>query len=262
LERARAQGADVRVVYSPLDAVEVAKQETAKTVVFFGVGFETTMPATALAVQQAAAQQVANFSLFCVHKTLPPALRALLADQEVKISGFLLPGHVTTIIGAQAYDFLAAEFNLPGAVAGFEPLDILLGVEALLKQLKTGTARIDNAYGRAVPAAANPKAREILTDVYQPGDAAWRGLGVIPGSGVVMRDKYAAFDARRRYAEVLATVPAVPPTPCRCGDILRGALAPPDCPLFGHSCAPAHPVGPCMVSSEGACAAAFRYERP
>jgi hydrogenase expression/formation protein HypD len=261
LERARAQGADVRVVYSPLDAMELAQQETAKTVVFFGVGFETTMPATAMAIKLAAAEGLNNFLVFCVHKTMPAALRALLAGGEVRVSGLLLPGHVTTIIGVQAYDFIANEFGIAGAVAGFEPLDILLGVESLLRQLSQRGAFIDNVYPRAVQAQANPRAQELLAEVFSPADAVWRGLGLIPGSGAKIQERYAAFDARRRFPQVWAELAPPPPSPCRCGEVLRGVLRPIQCPQFDKGCSPSQPLGPCMVSSEGACAAAFRYER-
>jgi hydrogenase expression/formation protein HypD len=260
LERVRAQGADVRVVYSPLDAVDLARQTPGREVVFFGVGFETTMPATALAIKTAAAAGLANFRVFCVHKTMPQALRALLASGEVKISGLLLPGHVTTIIGVEAYDFIPAEFGLPCAVAGFEPLDVLLGVEAILQQQRQGAARVDNVYQRAVRPQANPRAQKLLAEVFAPADAAWRGLGLIPGSGVEIREEFAPFDARRRYAHILAAVPEPRPSVCRCGEVLRGVMAPAECPLFGTTCTPAQPLGPCMVSQEGACAAAFRYQ--
>jgi hydrogenase expression/formation protein HypD len=261
LERQRAQGTDVRVVYSPLDAVDIARQEADKEVVFFGVGFETTMPATAMAILAAAAAQLTNFTVWCVHKTMPAALKALLAGGELQVSGLLLPGHVTTIIGASAYDFIPAEFGVPCAVAGFEPLDLLLGVESLLLQLAAGEARVDNVYPRAAPLHPNLRAREILDDVFAPSDAAWRGLGLIPGSGVTIRERYARFDARARFPEVWAHLEPPPPSPCRCGDVLRGMLRPNQCPLFAQTCSPAHPLGPCMVSSEGACAAVYRYER-
>ncbi len=261
LERQRAQGADVRVVYSPLDAVELARKESGKRVVFFGVGFETTMPATALAVLAAAADGMDNFFLFSVHKTMPAALRALLASGELRVSGLLCPGHVTTIIGASAYDFIPADFRLPCAVTGFEPLDMLLGLESILRQLAKKESRVENVYPRAVQAQPNPRAREILDRVFAPADADWRGLGVIPGSGAAIRESYARFDARVHFAEVCGKVPAPPPSACRCGDVLRGVLEPKSCPLFDRTCSPAHPLGPCMVSNEGACAAAYRYER-
>jgi hydrogenase expression/formation protein HypD len=259
LERQRAEGADVRVVYAPLDAVEIARQNREKNVVFFGVGFETTMPATALAIQVAAGENLDNFSVFCVHKTMPAALRALLASGEVKVSGLLLPGHVTTIIGAEAYQFIPENFSIPCAVTGFEPLDILLGIESIVQQLQDGAPSVDNAYSRAVKTPANPLARKLLEEVFQATDAAWRGLGIIPGSGVKIRETCGRFDAAPRYREVFAAVPPARPTGCRCGEVLRGVLAPPDCHLFGKACTPSQPLGPCMVSGEGACAAAFRY---
>ncbi|MFA5111716.1 MAG: hydrogenase formation protein HypD [Desulfobaccales bacterium] len=261
LEGLRAQGADVRVVYSPLDAVELARETPAKQVVFFGVGFETTMPATALAIQTAAGYGLENFSVWCVHKTMPAALKALLASGEVRVSGLLCPGHVTTIIGTEAYDFIPAQFGLPCAVTGFEPVDVLLGVESILRQLKEGKPGVDNVYTRAVQVPANPRARQLLAEVFAPDDAPWRGLGVIPGSGVRIRETYARFDARERFPQVWEGLTPPPPSACRCGEVLRGVLRPMECPLFGKACTPAQPLGPCMVSSEGACAAAYRYER-
>jgi hydrogenase expression/formation protein HypD len=259
LDRQRAAGADVRIVYSPFDAVDLAQKEPDKQFVFFGVGFETTMPATALAIQTAAAANLENFSVLCVHKTMPAALRALLASADLQVSGLLLPGHVSAIVGAASYDFIPREFHIPCAVTGFEPLDILLGVEALLTQLRTGDIHVANAYTRAVTAPPNPKALQVLENVFAPADAYWRGLGLIPGSGVSLRPEYARFDAAIRFAPVLAQVPPPQVTPCRCGEVLRGILPPPDCPLFGKTCTPSQPLGPCMVSSEGACAAAYRF---
>jgi hydrogenase expression/formation protein HypD len=261
LEKERAAGAAVRVVYSPLDAVDLAKQETGKNVVFFGVGFETTMPATAMAIQLAAAEDLQNFSVFCVHKTMPAALRALLSAGEVKVSGLLCPGHVTTIIGASAYDFIPRDFGIPCAVTGFEPLDLLLGIESILSQISQGQARVDNVYTRAVQVQPNPRAQALLDEVFRPADAKWRGLGVIPGSGLTIREKYGQFDAQSRFAAVLAQVPPPPPSACRCGEVLRGVMRPKECPLFDQACSPSQPLGPCMVSSEGACAAVYRYER-
>jgi hydrogenase expression/formation protein HypD len=261
LENQRAQGADVRVVYSPLDAVELARQTPEKAVVFFGVGFETTMPATAMAIRLAANYSLNNFSVLCAHKTIPAALRALLASGEVLLSGLLLPGHVTTIIGAAAYDFIPGEFGLPCAVTGFEPVDMMLGLESILGQIKSGQALVANVYTRAVQLQPNPRARELLDEVFAASDAHWRGLGVIPGSGATIREKYARWDARVRFPEVWEHLAPPPASACRCGEVLRGVLRPHQCPLFGQACSPAKPLGPCMVSSEGACAAAYRYER-
>jgi len=261
LEKQRAAGADVRVVYSPLDAVELAQEEKEKNVVFFGVGFETTMPAVAVAIRAAAADRLANFFVYCVHKTVPAALRALLASDEVRVSGLLCPGHVTAIIGAAAYDFIPREFGVPCAVTGFEPVDMLLGVESILHQIARGQAQVDNVYSRAVQTPPNPRAQALLAEVFAVTDAKWRGLGIIPGSGVKIREEYRQYDARIRFADILARVPAPPPTACRCGDILRGVMRPAECPLFDKACSPSHPLGPCMVSSEGSCAAVYRYER-
>ncbi|MGA9753618.1 MAG: hydrogenase formation protein HypD, partial [Desulfobaccales bacterium] len=247
LEGLRAQGAEVRVVYSPLDAVELARQTPEKHLVFFGVGFETTMPATALAIQTAARYGLDNFSVWCVHKTMPAALKALLASGEVRVSGLLCPGHVTTIIGAAAYDFIPAQFGLPCAVTGFEPVDMLLGIESILRQIKAGQAIVDNVYTRAVQVPANRRARELLAEVFAPDDAPWRGLGVIPGSGVRIRESYARFDARARFPQVWEGLTLPPPSPCRCGEVLRGVLRPAECPLFAAKCTPAQPLGPCMV---------------
>jgi hydrogenase expression/formation protein HypD len=261
LERERAQGTEVRVVYAPLDAVALARKHTRREVIFFGVGFETTMPATALAVKAAAAENLRNFSVLSVHKTMPAALRALLDSKDLKISGLLLPGHVTTITGPGVYDFIPQEFRLPCAVTGFEPVDILLGASSLLKQIAARKPMVDNVYTRAVQAPANPRARALLDEVFVPEDAVWRGLGVIPGSGAGLREEYAPFDARRRFGDRLAQTPPARPTACRCGEVLRGSLSPRDCPQFDQACTPSQPLGPCMVSSEGACAAVYRYER-
>jgi hydrogenase expression/formation protein HypD len=260
LERRRAQGAEVRVVYSPLDAVELARQTPGKHVVFFGVGFETTMPAVAMAITLAASLRLENFSVLCVHKTMPAALGALLASDELRVSGLLCPGHVTTIIGAGAYDFIPRDFGIPCAVTGFEPLDMLLGIEAILRQLHEGVARVDNVYTRAVQVQPNPRAQALLAEVFAPCDAQWRGLGVIPGSGVEIRPAYARFDSRVRFPQIWEHLVPAPPSPCRCGEVLRGILRPKECPLFHKACNPSQPLGPCMVSSEGACAAAYRYD--
>ncbi len=212
--------------------MDLARQEPGKHVVFFGVGFETTMPAIALAIRLAAEQGLENFSVLCVHKTMPAALRALLASGEVRVSGLLCPGHVTTIIGAEAYDFIPAEFGIPCAVTGFEPMDMLLGIESILRQLHEGQARVDNVYTRAVQVQANPRAQALLAEVFVPADAEWRGLGLIPGSGVQIRQPYARFDARPRFPEVWEHLTPPPPSPCRCGEVLRGVLRPRQCPLF------------------------------
>ena len=259
LDRLRAQGCDTRLVYSPLDALEIARGSSEKEIIFLGVGFETTVPAVALAIATAAKENLGNFSVFSVHKTMPSALRALLSAGEIRVSGLLLPGHVTTIIGCAAYDFIAGELGIPCAVAGFEPVDMLLGVRSILAQIESGKSRVDNVYSRAVTGEPNHRAVELIKEVFMPCDASWRGLGVISGSGLEIAPRYSSLDARKRFTDVLAAVPPAAASPCLCGAILRGQMTPAECPQFGTDCTPTHPIGPCMVSSEGACAAAFRY---
>jgi hydrogenase expression/formation protein HypD len=258
LAKAGAEGAEVKVVYSPLDALRLAEVHLDRTVVFLGVGFETTAPATAATVLRAAAQGVDNFALFSMHKLIPPALEALLAEEAGGgIDAFLLPGHVSVVIGTAPYSFLAEKYGKPGVVGGFEPADILLALLCLVRMRRAGRAEVLNCYGRAVDAGGNARARALIDAVFEPADALWRGIGSIPRSGLVLRGEYERFDARARFVPELPDVPENPA--CRCGDVLRGRIAPRDCPLFGKQCSPANPTGPCMVSAEGSCAAAFRY---
>lgn len=255
----KAAGRDVRIAYSPLDALDIAEQNPERPVVFIGVGFETTTPAIAACILEAQARDLQNFSVFCAHKTTPPAIRAIANDPETRIDGFILPGHVSTITGAAPFQFLPAEFGLPGVITGFEPIDILEGVARLVQMIAEGTPAVENAYRRGVNDDGNPTARAIAAQVFEPCDAAWRGLGVIPASGLRIRPEFARFDAERRYGTDVEIEPTVEPRGCRCGDVLRGRISPAECPLFGRTCTPEHPVGPCMVSSEGSCAARFRY---
>lgn len=253
----KSAGRDVRIVYSPLDALELATELPDRNVVFMGVGFETTTPAIAACVLEAASHGIENFSVFCVHKTTPPALRAIANDPETTIDGFILPGHVCTITGLAPFQFIAREFNIPGVVTGFEPVDILTGIDRLVEMIISGTPAVENAYPRSVRDAGNPVARSIAEKVFEPCSATWRGMGEIAHSGLRIREDYARYDARRRFA--VEVEPTREPHGCRCGDVLRGVIAPTQCPLFGRACTPEHPVGPCMVSSEGSCAAYFRY---
>jgi hydrogenase expression/formation protein HypD len=255
----RAEGADVRVVYSPQQALELAREEPTREVVFVGVGFETTAPGVAAVVQEAAHARLSNFSVLSLHKLVPPALEALVASGEVRIDGFLCPGHVSVVIGSNSYQPLAEKYCVPCVVAGFEPEDILLGILLLLRQIAEGRAEVENAYPRAVRPEGNWKAQALLAAVFAPADVEWRGLGRVPASGLVLREELAWIDAARRY-EVSGEASEEPPG-CRCGEVLRGVVEPQQCPLFARACAPAHPVGPCMVSSEGTCAAAYKYER-
>lgn len=257
LERERGNGADVRVVYSPLDAVALAAAEPAREVVFLGVGFETTAPAIAGAIRTAAGRGLRNFTVLSSVRTIPGAMEALAADPGVRIQGFLCPAHVSAIIGAAAYRPLVETRRIPCVVAGFEPLDILCGIYLLLAQLAEGRAEVENEYARVATEGGNRKALELLADVFVPSDIGWRGIGVIPGTGLRIADRYAAYDAQLRFG--IDVPQAGGPTPCRCGDVLKGMIAPPECPLFGAECTPEEPVGPCMVSSEGSCAAFFKY---
>jgi hydrogenase expression/formation protein HypD len=261
----KAAGRDVRVVYSPLDALEVAKAHPDRLVIFYAVGFETTAPMVAAALELALAQGLDNFTIYPVHKTVPPALAALLAAPGVRLDGFLLPGHVSTVIGAGAYAPVVEEFHLPAVVAGFEGNDILLAVEMLLAQLASGEARVEIEYRRVVSWEGNRTAQAILDRFFAPADAQWRGIGIIPGSGLALRPEYAHLDARSRFDTPALAKALVPPPPklagCACGEVLQGRKLPPECVLFGRACTPGSPVGPCMVSSEGSCAAYYRYER-
>jgi len=257
LQRERADGRDVRVVYSTLDALELARRHPDKQVVFPGVGFETTAPTVAAAIQAAAQTGVRNFFVYSAHKLVPPALEALMSLCRVGIDGFLLPGHVSVIIGLDGYRGFFDKYRIPSVVAGFEPADLLRGIGMLVEQIENGAPALENAYGRAVTDGGNPAARKILDTVFEVDDAAWRGIGRIADSGLNIRAEFAAYDARRAF--VLDLPPAVEPKGCACGEILTGAKIPPQCALFRKACTPVDPVGPCMVSSEGTCAAYYRY---
>ena len=257
LATARSEGADVRVVYSPLDAISVARREPDKQVVFLGVGFETTAPAVAASIVRAAEQGLSNFSVLAAAKAIPPAMDALVRAGELRIDGFLCPGHVSVIIGSRAYEPLAGDHAVPCAIAGFEPVEILRGLVALVEQVEAGVARVDNCYPGAVTVEGNARAREVLARVFEPVDSCWRGLGEIPQSGLAIRSELAGLDAARRFEVDLP--PPVEPSGCRCGDVLRGVIDPAECGLFGKTCNPEQPLGACMVSSEGACAARFHF---
>ena len=257
LKSATAGGAQVKVVYSPLDSLSLAAKYPDKKIVFLGVGFETTAPTVAGTIKIAREQGVTNFSVLCFHKLVPPALRALVADRNLGIDAFLLPGHVSTIIGIEPYRFLAEEEGIPSIVSGFEPLDILQALLLMVRQRNQGKAEVVNNYRRIVSDEGNPKARALLSEVFTVTDGLWRGIGLIPGSGLALSPEYREFDAM----EVLEMeLPDVPPLKgCRCGEVLKGMMPPNQCPLFGKACTPASPVGPCMVSTEGSCAAFYKY---
>jgi hydrogenase expression/formation protein HypD len=257
LKSAQAEGARVKVVYSPFDALKIAQDNPHDKVVFLGVGFETTAPAIAATVKVAREQGIGNFSVLCFHKLVPPALDALVGDPELKVQAFLLPGHVSAIIGVEPYRFLASKHGLPAVVAGFEPVDILQALYMFVTMRNEGKVDVVNAYTRVVSDEGNPKAVSIMNEVFSSCDALWRGIGLIPGSGLTIRDEYADYDAMRVFDMKLRDVPEI--KGCRCGDVLKGKMSPEKCPLFGKACTPASPVGPCMVSTEGSCAAYYKY---
>jgi len=257
LQRARADGADVRIVYSTLDAVQIARQNPERRVVFLGVGFETTAPTVAAAVLQAEALGLSNFYVLSMHKLTPPATQAILRAGEVRLSGIIGPGHVTTIIGSDAWQFLPRDHGIPVAVAGFETLDIIRGVRSLVEQVESGRPGVVNTYSRSVRPEGNRTAIDVMYRVLEVSDAEWRGFGLVPDSGLSLRQEFARFDAARAFP--VAPGPVREHKGCRCGEVLRGVVAPPECPLFRRACTPQNPIGPCMVSAEGACAAYFRY---
>ena len=253
----QARGADVRIVYSPLDALQIAEENASKEVVFVGVGFETTTPLIAATIKRAEQKRLKNFSVIVAHKNMPGALESIVNDEKVQVDGLILPGHVSVVIGLEPYKFLAEKYHIPGVVTGFEPVDILRGVEMLVAQIAKGEAKIQNAYSRAVEENGNVAAMAAIDEVFETGDAEWRGIGVIAGSGYRIRPEFADFDAEKRFA--LHVENTLEPKGCKCGDVLRGIISPSECPLFRKVCTPENPVGPCMVSSEGSCAAYFRY---
>jgi len=255
----KARGGDVRMIYSPLDAVKLAEQNPAKDVVFFAVGFETTTPATAMAICQAAQKQLKNFSMLISHVLVPPAMEALLSSANCRVQGFLAAGHVCTVMGFEEYFPLAKKYRVPIVVTGFEPLDILQGVLMVVQQLESGRAEVENQYARSVRREGNQPAQELIRKVFKVVDRKWRGLGQIPQSGLGLADAYAVFDAEKRFA--LANHQVEEPKECLSGLVLQGLNKPPECPAFGTRCTPEHPLGATMVSSEGACAAYYRYRR-
>jgi hydrogenase expression/formation protein HypD len=255
----KAQGGDVRIVYSPLDAVKLAEQNPAKEVVFFGVGFETTAPATAMAVYQAAQKKLKNFSMLISHVLVPPAMEALLSSPNCRVQGFLAAGHVCTVMGFEEYFSVAKKYGVPIVVTGFEPLDILQGVLMTVLQLESGRAEVENQYSRAVRREGNLPAQELIKKVFQVVPRKWRGVGEIPQSGLGLSEEYAAFDAAKRFGLVDRRVEES--SECRSGLVLQGQIKPHECPAFGGKCTPERPLGAPMVSGEGACAAYYRYRR-
>jgi len=262
LLQAKAAGADIRMVYSPLDALELARRNPEREVVFFGLGFETTTPSTALAIQQAAREGLANFSVFCNHITVPEPIRALLDDPDMRLDGFIGPGHVSMVIGIHPYDFIARDYHKPIVVAGFEPTDLLQSVMMVLRQIAEGRAEVENQYARVVPEHGNAVSLAAIADVYEKRPSfEWRGLGEIDASGLRIRPAYRAFDAEEKFGVGYAGVRTelADPEGCACGAVMTGRMKPVQCPQFGRGCTPEMPLGALMVSSEGACAAYWQY---
>ena len=255
----RAGGADIRIVYSPLDAVALARNNPHRRVVFLGVGFETTAPTIAVSILEAARLGLSNYCVLAAHKTMPVPMDILSGDPELNLTGYLCPAHVSTVIGGNAYRPLAEKYHIPCVVTGFEPADVMQGIEMLLAQTLRGESRVEIQYSRAVSWEGNAKAQAMLRQLFEPCDATWRGLGVLPGSGLGIRDDYAEFDAEQVVS--LDVTEALENPACLCGEVLKGKLTPFACPLFATVCTPESPVGACMVSSEGTCAAAYKYGR-
>lgn len=259
LSEAKAAGADIRIVYSPLDSLQVAKENPGKKVIFLAVGFETTAPTAAATVLAAEQAGLKNLYMLSAQKLVPPALRLLIDDPEVLVDGFILPGHVSVVTGTEVFRFLETEYHIPGVVTGFEPLQILRSLYRLTKQVAAGEAKVENEYGSVVKTQGNPTSLAVTSRVYEPVAAKWRGIGEIPASGLKMREAYKAYDIEEVLPLPAGQLPAPKKTGCRCGEVLKGIVTPHDCPLFGKACVPTHAIGPCMVSVEGVCAAWYKY---
>jgi hydrogenase expression/formation protein HypD len=257
---AKAQGADVRMVYSPLDALRIAKQNPDRQIVFFAIGFETTAPSTALTLRRAKAERVGNFSVMCSHVTIVPPLRALLESPDLRLDGFIGPGHVSTVVGARPFEFIPADYRKPIVVSGFEPVDILQSVLMILTQLRDGRCEVENQYSRVVPYEGNLRALQVMAEVFalRP-HFEWRGLGFISQSALRLSEEYAEWDAELRFS--VPGVRVADPKACQCGEVLKGVIKPWECKVFGTACTPERPIGTCMVSPEGACAAYYNYGR-
>jgi hydrogenase expression/formation protein HypD len=257
LQQAKAEGADVRVVYSAQDAVAIARENPAKSVVFIGIGFETTAPTIAASILQAEQEQIKNYFVLSLHKVCPPIMKAILDLGEVRLDGIICPGHVSAIIGSRPYQFIADDYHIACAVSGFEPVDILLAVDRLVEQIESSRPQVEIAYRRGVKPGGNVTALRLMDTVFEIGDANWRGIGPVPSSGLQIKKQYEKYDAGKQFDIKIS--PAREPRGCICGAVLRGVSTPLECKLFRKTCTPEHPVGPCMVSNEGSCAAYFQY---
>ncbi|MBN1161452.1 MAG: hydrogenase formation protein HypD [Dehalococcoidales bacterium] len=258
LQKAKAEGADIRIVYSTQDALSIAKDNPEKSVVFIGIGFETTAPTVAASILQAEQENIKNYHVLSLHKVCPPIMKAILDLGEVRLNGIICPGHVSAVIGSRPYRFIADDYHIACAVSGFEPVDILLAVDRLVEQIEGDKPMVEIAYRRGVKEEGNLPARRLMDTVFEAGEADWRGIGAVPGSGLNIRKKYERFDAEKSFEIKIA--PSREPKGCICGAVLRGVSTPLDCKLFRVKCTPESPVGPCMVSSEGSCATYFQYE--
>lgn len=258
LERERAEGCDIRVVYSARDALKIASENKKKKIIFLGVGFETTAPTIAASIIEAKKLGLKNFFVFSAHKVIPPPMEALVRDGEVRLTGFICPGHVSVIIGSKPYEPISEKYKIPCVIAGFEPLDVLQAIYLLTNQIEKGEARVDIQYRRSVREEGNPKALGLMYEVFETRDTEWRGLGIIPDSGLKIKDKYAEFNIEK-HMDIEVTEPVEESKGCICGDILKGLKTPLDCKLFRRVCNPSNPLGACMVSTEGTCAAYYKY---
>ncbi|MDQ7787215.1 MAG: hydrogenase formation protein HypD [Thermodesulfovibrionales bacterium] len=257
LFHAQAEGAKISIVYSPMDALKMAAANKDKNIVFFATGFETTSPSIAGTLFEASRSGIDNFYIYSAHKVVPPALKALLDSPDLKIDGFILPGHVSTIIGTEPYEFIASDYSIPSVVTGFDAEDILTAILMLLDQIASGRAAVEIQYTKVVRKEGNPKAMSLINEFFEPCDANWRGIGVIPGSGLKLRKQASRFDVSNVFNLDIPDTPE--PKGCQCGQVLTGVKIPTDCRLFGKACTPEHPVGACMVSTEGSCAAYYKY---
>ncbi len=257
LQEAKAEGADVRMVYSTMDALQIARENAARPVIFLGIGFETTAPTVAASVLQADQEGIRNYHVLSLHKLCPPVIKALLDSGEVRLHGLICPGHVSAVIGSNAWEFISRDYGIPCVVSGFEPLDVLQCVHMLVSQVERSESSVEIAYRRGVRPEGNRRALELMHQVFEACPARWRGMGSVPATGLRFREAYRRFDAESAFD--FDPGPTLEPKGCICGEVLRAVRTPPDCPLFGKVCTPASPVGPCMVSSEGSCAAYYLY---
>jgi hydrogenase expression/formation protein HypD len=257
LAQVKAEGADVRIVYSTQDALNIARNNPSRSVVFLGIGFETTAPTVAASILEATQEGINNYYVLSLHKLCPPVIKAILDSGEVRLDGIICPGHVSAIIGSYPYRFVPRDYGIACVISGFEPLDVLLCVDMLVAQIESGKPRVEIAYRRGVRPEGNQRALEVLNQVFEPCDASWRGIGVVPQSGLMLQEKYRRFDAEHAFK--IEIEPPREPEGCLCGEVLRGVKTPPDCKLFRRVCSPEHPVGPCMVSSEGSCSTYYQY---